>query len=472
MRIEDHLYKYISTYKKMPSFLKRSIVFPFKIFPREFYQGKQYQNYRELAQKFEYSTISEIQEYQFSMIKELVYHCYNTVPYYRRVWNNHGIDLSSIQSLEDFSSKIPFVTREQLLKNPEDFISEMYPPHSRLKVNTRGTSGMPLNLSYLKHYSRAAEWAHIHILWSRIGYVPGSRIGRLKGDYIGKNQLSTFDPWRNSLILNPLKLNTETTDLYLNLLKKHKVEYINAYPSALFNLIQLSKQKTFPISSLKGIFLSSENILSWQVKKFQNFFQIKNVYHWYGHGEQCALGGGCEYSSFYHFLPTYSFTELIPQSKNPNIDSGFLYEIVGTSFLNPLMPLIRYKTQDLCEPLSKKCSCGREHRLIKTVVGRKWEYALGLNGEKISLIALGFFRHFSYADHITKMQMINTQPGKLLIKIVPKKTFNKAHLAHVKNTFSVDQGLPFETRVELVEKIESTKAGKHRFFIRLFSLDE
>ena len=132
------------------------------------------------------------------------------------------------------------------------------------------------------------------------------------------------------------------------------------------------------------------------------------------------------------------------------------------------MPLIRYKTNDMGLQSNSKCKCGRNHKILDTILGRKQEMAIGFNGEKVTLTALIFGRHTKFLHHIYKMQVINTSPGELNIKIIAKNTFNFTHEKKIIKTLSKEQGMPFNCNVERVNEIPTTKNGKHKFLIKSF----
>ena len=469
MPLEDKLYKYLSFYKKMPDWAKRIVATPFNMLPRSSYLGANFKAFYREAKMLEFAHKDKIEEYQLLKLQHIIHHAYMTVPYYQKKWAEYGINLDQVQSFDDFSKTIPFLTRKDVQSSPLDFLSDKFSKKKCNKSNSGGSTGIPLTLFQLKGYSRAAEWANMFLQWERVGFIQGKKLARLRGDYIGKNRIYSFDPWRNYLILSSFNLNINNADNYLQLLNKYKIEYINAYPSSLFNLIQLSTKKSVNIPSLKVIFLGSENTYNWQLKKLKDFFDIERIYYWYGHGELCALGGGCELSSQYHFMPSYSYVEFIP---NQEIIGGHkdnkLVEIVGSSFINPAMPLIRYKTQDFGIESTQKCPCGRDHKLLEKIIGREQEIAIGLNGERITLTALIFGRHSEYFNHIIKMQVINYAPGKLKILIVPKASFNNNNKNEIISRLSLKEGMPFETKVEIIDRIETTKGGKHRFLLRTF----
>lgn len=465
--LEDNFYHFLGAYKKSPDLVKKALSAPFKILPRTYYLGNKFKYFLSEVSSMEYASKKAVEEYQWNRLSNLIQHAYNTVPFYMNKWREYGINISQIQNINDFVSIIPHVTKSDIQNEAKKFVSNIYSNKEMLRLNSGGSTGKPLQLFQLKGYTRSAEWAHMYIQWGRIGFKPGARMARLRGDYIGANKIYSFDPWRNILILSSFGIKAGTFSQYMNLLYKYKIEYINAYPASLFNLIQLSPTKNINIPTLKAIFLGSENILDYQIDHIKKFFGIQNVYYWYGHGESCCLGGICEVSTNYHFFPTYGFTEFV---KNESIgeNNDNIAEIVGTSFINPLMPLIRYRTEDYGIVQNETCQCGRNHVLLSKIIGREQEMAVGFNNEKITLTALIFGRHSSYFNHIIKMQIVNVKPGELIVKVIPKASFEKKHIEEIKSNLSEKEGMPFKTEVELVEDIRSTSHGKHRFLIREF----
>jgi phenylacetate-CoA ligase len=478
MAVEDELYKYLSVYKTMPDWLKKVLTAPFAILPRHLLIGKMYPVFFEEARLMEFADRHRIEEYELLKLQGLIKHAFDTVPFYRKMWTEHGLNVSKVQSLEDFSNQVPIVTRDMVQANAEEFLSDVFSKNLRLKMNSSGSTGNPITIYYLKHYSRAAEWAHMHIQWMRVGYTRGRPMATLRGDYIGKNRIYSYDPWRKTLILNSFTLNRNNADDYVTLLREYKIEYINAYPSTLYNLIQLVNERDITVPSLKAILLGSENVFDWQVSKLKSAFNIDKIFRWYGHGEQCVLAGSCESSSDYHFLPTYGYFETAETIGNSNINGQVLAEtsgpteIIGTSFVNPLMPLIRYKTQDYGVTAGNSCECGRQFKRVLSLTGREQEIAVGANGEQITLTALICGRHAAYFDHIVKMQILNTSPGRLIVRIVPRKSFSADHAKVLLSSLSGSEGMPFEAKIEIVDTIPCTLHAKHRFLIREFALEQ
>ena len=90
---------------------------------------------------------------------------------------------------------------------------------------------------------------------------------------------------------------------------------------------------------LKGILCGSERLTEPQRAVLESVFGCR-AYSWYGHSERVVLAAEGRRSKHYYFVPQYGYAEFGP----PNADG--LREVIGTSFHNFAMPLIRYRTGD------------------------------------------------------------------------------------------------------------------------------
>jgi phenylacetate-CoA ligase len=66
-----------------------------------------------------------------------------------------------------------------------------------------------------------------------------------------------------------------------------------------------------------------------------------------------------------HFLP-----EIISPDTGEAVNDGEIGELVVTTVTKEAMPLIRYRTRDLCSITHEKCACGRTNARMSRVMGR------------------------------------------------------------------------------------------------------
>ena len=96
---------------------------------------------------------AEIREIQDRKLQRLVRHCYETVPYYTRLFDTHGIRPSQIQTRDDLRL-LPVLTKQTIRDNYDDLFSTAISPKRIRKSSSGGSTGTPL-----KFCTDSAEWS-------------------------------------------------------------------------------------------------------------------------------------------------------------------------------------------------------------------------------------------------------------------------------------------------------------------------
>jgi len=242
---------------------------------------------------------------------------------------------------------------------------------------------------------------------------------------------------------------------------------LHVYPSVLTILAKFMKRnKIKPFSSIKAILASSENIYPWQIKLFKEVFQCK-VFFFYGLTEMVALAGICEKSYDYHIFPEYSYVELIEKDGNRVTEEGAIGEIVGTTFDNYAMPLIRYRTGDLAVYTKQTCKCGRNYPLLKNIEGRLQELIYTKSEDLISLGPVIFGIHDKCWTQVRELQFVQEKKGELIIKLIKNPEFSEKKVRnYVLNLFKQRLGGICDIKIKFVNEIPKTERGKHKFLIQ------
>ncbi|MBI4646590.1 MAG: hypothetical protein HY738_08365 [Bacteroidia bacterium] len=123
------------------------------------------------------------------------------------------------------------------------------------------------------------------------------------------------------------------------------------------------------------------------------------------------------------------------------------------------MPFIRYENGDLASFTDKKCMCGVNQPLIKSIEGRTIDTITLADGAKVHgvfftdiLYELGF-----YADKISKFQVVQTIPGEIEFKLETVNLLNEKEQKLIESSVK-----PFFNKVyfNYLDKIELEKNGK------------
>jgi phenylacetate-CoA ligase len=294
-----------------------------------------------------------LEAYQVEQLRDLLIHAGKNVPYYKKVFADLQFRPEKIQSLNDVKI-LPYIDRKTVKKRHDEFVAGNIPKDRLIPADTSGTTGIPLTLYGTKE-TEEKHWATVINLWSRIGYSPASRTIFFEANirHGGRDNLP-YKKYGNKLILSSNYFTDEWTDRYMEMINNFRPEYMIGFPHtlAVFSSYVRKREKSV-YDGLKGIIVYAENLYGWQREFIRDVFGAR-VFSDYGMVEKVIHGGGCEHSDAYHLYPQYGLTEYLDPGNSR-------HELVGTGFINYAMPLIRYRTGDVCEGVGKVCDrCGEK----------------------------------------------------------------------------------------------------------------
>lgn len=450
--------------------IKRIVGFGYKMIPSTIRYGKVYTNYRKLLVKSKSWTKKDKEEYQWTKIERILDHAYHNIPYYRKLFNNEGINLKQIQNFNDFK-KIPYLTKESIRNNFKDLIATNYKKSDRLYVKTGGSTGMPLQICYQKGVSRSIEHAFITKLWSSIGYKENDKIAVLRGNVVrGANneKISDYEPIKNRMILSSFHMTDETLPCYIKEIKKFKPKYLHVYPSSLTIIAKYILENRYELPPIKAILSSSETLYEWQKELFKKAFNCK-VFSWYGQTEMCVLAGNCKSSDNFYSFPEYSYVELVDNNDRELKNEDETGEVIGTNFNNYVMPLIRYRTMDYATLTEEKCECHKNHKAFKKIIGREQDFFVDETGILVSSI-YSDFPLWELMKNVNAYQYIQEIPGRLKLTIDVKNKINQYEFDIIKNRF-LKYYPRFKIEICTVNDIKRTSNGKFKYLIQRIPID-
>jgi phenylacetate-CoA ligase len=216
-------------------------------------------------------------------------------------------------------------------------------------------------------------------------------------------------------------------------------------------MAQLNLKLQFPLVS---VLCGSEKLSPEEQTEIQSAFQAP-VFHWYGHSERVMLAAQGATSDHLYFWPTYGYAEL----GQPNAEG--LCEVIGTSFHNHVMPLIRYRTGDY---VRRPSTAHRELPMVEveSVAGREQEFLISSTGRRISLTAIN--RHDEVFNGMLAVQFVQKSAGKVELHCLPGPAW-KDNLQQIQDTIAEQLGADFSLETKVVDAVKKTAAGKHRWLV-------
>lgn len=429
--------------------------------PLKIRMGKKYWELRTFLHEAQWWEHERIAIWQFEKLKEILQFSYKNVPGYNALYREAGVKPEDIASLADVRF-LPFTTKELIRDNVKDFTARNISSWERRYVTTGGSTGIPLGF-YHTDINVWMENAFMHSGWERVGWQLGDLSAVLRGGFVGSEKcLWEYDPGSRELRLSSYYLTEHTYSEYVKAIEKFRPKHLQAYPSCATKLADLILDNgevgriEFDI-----ILLGSENVYQWQQNKLKEAFPHSRLFAWYGHSEQTVLAPWCEGSNDYHVWPFYGLTEIVGEDNEP-IKKGATGELIGTSFFSRATPFIRYRTGDIVQYKDTYCPfCNRSFLILGDIVGRQQNYLVTQRGRTVPVPTTSM--HDDTLDNVAQFQFYQDTPGKVIFRIVPKKSYTPRDTDRIQRELIRKLGDDMRLEIEFVAEIPRTQRGKYRF---------
>jgi phenylacetate-CoA ligase len=371
------------------------------------------------------------------------------VPFYRDAVRIPAGDLVHAPPAE-LLERFPFIDKETVMEQQSAFLNERADRRFLLYATSNGSTGTGIGVWRSKRESDIEKAFYCHA-WGRLGF-DFDRSRYLRIGYDAAQPLDAAPTWLqgNRLMLSPDHVQAEHLDAILRAVRRFEPRYIHAYPSAALALAELLDNGRHAVDwPLRGVLLASEPASPGQLERIERVFGAQ-VSISYGLTERTNLAFALHahgHTSPYRFEPLYGRTETLAHDGR--------HEIVGTSLWNEVMPLIRYRTAD-CAAIDAAGQC-------TAIEGRLQEYVLDRHGNRLPglMIALDACTW----DFIKSCQLYQREPGKVLLRVVPRRPLSQAELTALLSKPRRYWGMAMEFDCIEVPEIPPAPGGKRRFVV-------
>jgi phenylacetate-CoA ligase len=312
----------------------------------------------------------ELKDLQSRRLVWLVDYVYNNVPAYRAKMDAVSLKPSHIKSIDDIG-KLPFTAKQDLRDN---YPFGLFAAKKRDMVRIHASSGTTGKLTVAGYTKRDLnDWAEccaralvcagldrnstVHVAY---GY--GLFTGGL-GMHYGAEKLGAMT----------VPASGGNTARQILLLKDFKADAICCTPSYILYIAdEMEKMgvKKEELSLKAGLFGAEPWSDNMRVE-IENRLGLK-AYDIYGLSEISGPGVAvdCAYQNGKHVFEDLFFPEIVDKDTLEPKPYGEDGELVFTTLDKQGMPLIRYRTRDICSLTDEPCKCGRTHVRMTRVFGR------------------------------------------------------------------------------------------------------
>lgn len=307
---------------------------------------------------------------QGERLRKLVEKVYHSVPFYRQKMQEMDITPADINSIDDID-KLPFTTKQDLRDNyPYGLFAVPMSQIVRLHASS-GTTGSPTVVGYnrkdLSIWSEmiarclSAYGADNNDIFS-VAYGYGLFTGGL-GLHYGVEYLGA----------TVIPMSSGNTAKQIQLMHDFGPTAIACTPSYALYLAEAMQKTGIPREEFKlriGIFGAEP----W-TENMRREIEAKmgvDAYNIYGLSEIMGPGVSheCEYKDGSHIIDDHFYPEIISPDTFERLPYGEQGELVFTTLTKEGLPLLRYRTKDLCTLTNEMCKCGRTNVRMGRIVGR------------------------------------------------------------------------------------------------------
>lgn len=322
-----------------------------------------------------FESADKIQEFQNAQLQREVARVYATSPFYKRLFDSNGIAPESIKTVADLT-RLPVTTKQDLQQYNSDFIaidkSEIID-----YVTTSGTLGEPVTFA-LSDSDLDRLALNEAYSFMTAGCDGGDIIQLMTTiDKRFMAGLAYFLGARN-LKCGIVRAGNGIPELQWDTIKRISPTACIVVPSFLLKLVEFAKNSDIDYhnSSLKRAICIGEalrtpsgELNSLGIKINREWPELE-LFSTYASTEMQSSFTECENHSGCHVPVDFIIVELLDDMNNL-VKDGEPGEVTITTLGVRGMPLIRFKTGDVCIANKGECSCGRHSVRLSSVLGRK-----------------------------------------------------------------------------------------------------
>lgn len=315
-----------------------------------------------------------ISRFQLKKLKELLLYLTEYSPFYRQLFLQHSISADQIHSLKDLE-KLPVTTKDDLNKFNNDFICV---EKNKIidYVTTSGTLGDPLTFALTeKDLERLAYNEKISLECCDVNEKDIFQLMTTM-DRRFMAGLAYFLGIRK-LGAGVIRVGNGIPALQWDTIFRIHPTIAIAVPSFIIKLIEYAEQNHIDYTncSIKKIICIGEplrntdftlNTLGKRIKEKWNV----ELFSTYASTEMGSAFTECKAGKGGHHHPELIIIELLDEN-NQQVMNGQPGELTVTTLGVEGMPLLRFKTGDICTVHSESCQCGRTSSRIGPIIGRK-----------------------------------------------------------------------------------------------------
>jgi phenylacetate-coenzyme A ligase PaaK-like adenylate-forming protein len=316
-----------------------------------------------------------IREIQQNRILELVPYAWERSAFYRELWSNAGITPGDIRSLDDFTSKVPTFSKDDIkayrARTGDPFGGLLCVDTSELTsiTSTSGTTGLPELIPEMWTVAPPLPTNYARNFWD-MGLRPGDKVLVPPGSF--RNYFDDFLPMMG---LIPVFIDgwIGQGERALQAIERHQIAFVHLFLPMVLEFEKLEERYDIRsmLSSVKAAAFAGMPLGKVLTQKVRDEWGL-NLFTYTSAGDTGTAWEGREHDGYFLWEDTV-LAETLDTVTGAPVGDREVGELVATDLDNWAAPYIRFRSGDLVRITREPAPSGRTH-------ARMW--VLGRSGDE------------------------------------------------------------------------------------------
>jgi len=423
------------------------------IYPVHLLRGELTPFHRNEIRSCDFLAADKLTQFHQAKLGHLLRHCYSREPYYRRMLESFAARFPMDRPLE-FFQEVPFLQKELIR-------SKARPSRwRRLDCrSTSGSTGLPMTFYKDRLATGYMEAVQNHA-YAWHGIDVGDPQGRFWGMPFGRGgSLARLkDLLKNRIRFSAFDLGHQAKRSFYLRLQQFKPVYFYGYPSLILDFARFLRAENLSLDGvpLKAVIGTGEHVYPDEKEELEALTGVPFVAE-YGCSEIGVIGFDCPHGRM-HVMAANVFVEVV-DADGRRVPDGEEGEIVVTELNAGHFPFLRYRLGDRGRLTGEACSCGRTLPVLQLSAGRKDDYIVTPEGNRVYDAVLAY----TLKKGVVQFKAVQDSVDHLLISVVTDSDFDaleQQYRLHLQEVLSSAMRIDFRR----IAEIEREPSGKLRYF--------
>ncbi len=411
----------------------------------------------------QWDSAERIRQRQDRMLHRLVSHACATVPYYRDLFREAGLDPREIRGVDDLQ-KIPLTTRRDLQEQPpERLISSQADPRKLMSSRTSGATGEPLEIRYGPADRTAMNASFLRAHLGRT-LKPGHRLLYFEA----RPQGGARKQWYQQLGLFRRRVlaTGDPPDAWIEETRAWQPHLLQGYALTLKLFARAVQERGITDLRIPLIASTSGMLDAAGRQLLADTFRAEVVDVYASEEAGSVIAWECPVCPGYHLsadtVILESLQDGVPQP------TGMEGELYITNLTNFSMPFIRYQQGDMGTLSVESPACGRGLPLMREIRGRSGDFVVLPDGEVLS--PHPFFLILDHAAGVGQWKLVQEDLHHMVVEISASGTLEASTVDEITEALQRLTGSGVDVQVSLVDRVRRDPAQKLRSVVSRLAL--